>query len=109
MNNGVTFQTIFTNQDAIEFAYIVKDHIELLIQNDHALGIKLCFEEANCYVACFYHAKELLSQVKPKSCVHETLRSFFLNDDRELDNSWDRLRWVKPEDGSELKMDECPF
>ena len=47
-------------QTIIEFAYAIKD----LIEPHVARRTKLCFEEANCYTACYYTVRELLDRVE---------------------------------------------
>ena len=104
MNNDLTFKTTFSNQEAIEFGYVVKDLIEPLIESHE----KLFFEQANCYTSCFYHARRLLTQVKSTHYIHEPLREFFFNG-YELDNSEDRLSWDKDKPEEEEEAGDCPF
>ena len=77
-----------SNQQIIEFAYLTQEIIK------SCWGEKLYFEQANCYLTCFYKVRELLKQVNAKYLAkHERVVDFF-RDVRVLSNEWDRLHWV---------------
>jgi hypothetical protein len=79
-----------SNQQVVELAYAVMELIEPLART-HA---KLYFEQANGYLSCFYLMRGLLGNVDPDYLdQHKDLARFF-RQDRELDNAFDRLKWV---------------
>ena len=76
-----------SNQDIAEVAYLTQDLIEA------AMGHKLYFEEANCYLACFHLCRKLLKVVDDEYLKnHQTLAEFY-KDGKGLSNDWDRLAW----------------
>ena len=78
-----------SNQGIIKFAYLTKDIIEIHLENK----TKLCFEEANCYVSCYYVIRKILKCVDPRYLkAHRRLAEFY-SEDRELSNDWDILHW----------------
>ena len=85
-----------TNQNIIELGYLTKDMIECVY------GHKLSFEEANCYHSCFYTMRKLLKQADAEYRSGHGLDEFFF-EDRELDNSFDIIRWATQ---GEIKTDE---
>jgi hypothetical protein len=77
-----------TNQDLVEWAYVVKELIEV------AFGHKLFWEQANCYVSMFITCKEMLEKHVDREYLdeHVELKKFY-QQRRELDNTWDVLKW----------------
>lgn len=80
-----------TNQTVIELAYLTKDIIEPCIEGNY----KLLFDQANCYLACYFICKSLLELVdKEYLTCHKSLYDFYYrNDNKKLSNDWDRLHW----------------
>jgi hypothetical protein len=78
-----------TNQSIIELAYLTMEALEALIES----GQQLFFEQANCYLSCFYACQRLLKEVDPEYLdYHPDLKDFF-REGRELSNTGDRLSW----------------
>lgn len=73
------------NQSIIEFAYLTKDIIEI------CYGQKLYFEEANCYLNCFYKMRSFLKLVDAEYLAQHKKITEFFREGRELSNDWDRL------------------
>lgn len=97
---------VMTNQSIIEFAYCVKELIEPLIETH----VKLAFEQANCYLACFYDCRRLLQTVDSEYLAEHTSLSEFYKDGRELSNDWDKLWWEeKICNCSQVETDEFPL
>jgi len=85
-----------SNQQIVEFAYLTKEMIELCIGTNDKRSAKLSFEEANCYLACFYKAREMLGLIDSEYIeFHGGLVEFY-QEGRELSNDWDRLHWIVP-------------
>lgn len=84
-----------SNQTIVEMAYLTKEMIEPLIKSRE----KLFFEQANCYLACFYKCRKLLKLVDQEYLLNEIHKNMvdFYKDGRELSNDWDRLSWEKSE------------
>lgn len=90
------------NKQIIELAYLCKDVIEVMY------GKKLFFEQANCYLGCFYHIRKLLKKVTPEYLkLHEGVVSFF-TENGGLSNDWDRLYFEK-KNTEAVESAECPF
>jgi hypothetical protein len=78
-----------TNQSIIELAYLTMEALEALIES----GQKLFFEQANCYLSCFYTCQRLLKGVDPEYLdYHLDVKDFF-REGRELSNDGNRLSW----------------
>ena len=82
-----------TDQNKIELAYLTKEMVEMCIEN----RAKLYFEQANCYLACFYACRRLLQEVDPEYLDHHSEVKDFFREGRELSNDWDRMSWDPPE------------
>jgi len=81
-----------SNINIVELVYITKEMIEALVDT----GIKLYFEQANCYQSCFYICRYLLKSVEPTYLItHETLVDFY-EGKRKLSNDSSKLRWEEP-------------
>ena len=84
-----THEVELSNQQILEFAYLTKELIELCMKDN----AKLFFEQANCYLACYYTVRELLKladsiYVESHNDIFE-----FYRKDRVLSNDNDRLHW----------------
>jgi hypothetical protein len=89
-------------QAVIEFAYAVRMLVEPLAKSQE----KLYFEEANCLTSVFYQVRKFLKEVDPSYlALHRGVVDFY-EKKRELDNTWDRLRWV-PDEKEEEKEIVC--
>jgi hypothetical protein len=96
MNDKMITLTL-SQQTVIEFAHAIRMMVEPLAESND----KLSFEEANCLTHLFYQVRGFLKQVDPAylaSPQHQALASFY---SRELDASWDRLKWTTAEAGSD--------
>jgi len=94
-----------TNQQIVEFGHLAKEMIELCIN----ANAKLFFEQANCYLACFYKVREMLRLIDSEYIAsHQGPGKImeFYQEGRELSNNWDRLHWIVPD---EATVDESPF
>jgi hypothetical protein len=82
---------IFDDQQIVEFGYLVKEHIEPLIES----GEKLFFSQANCYRSCFYSMRELFKQVNAEYLKKNIKNAEIYASKRDLKANFDRLRFFQ--------------
>ncbi len=92
-----THRIELSNQQIVELSYVLMELLTPLIQSH----TKLFFEQANCYGATFGLLKKLLSEKVDAEYLdleqHSNLKEFYTTHSS-LDNTFDRLRWVMPEE-----------
>lgn len=77
------------NQNIIELAYLTMEMLEVFSESRG----KLFFEQANCYVGCFYTCQRLLKAVDPEYLEQHPKIAHFFKEGRHLSNDSDRLSW----------------
>lgn len=100
MRDEQTHRVTFTVQEIVEYAYLVKEHLQPLIEG----YVKLSFERANCYLACFYKCRHLLGIVDIGGS-HSGLQNFFKKG-RELSNEGYQLDWMDEEKNKAIRLCE---
>jgi len=87
-------------QTIIEFAYAIRMLVEPLAES-HSM---LCFEEANCLTHLFNYIRKLLKSVDRGYLDQHSDVVKFYQEKRELDNSWDRLKWIVNDNTQKTKI-----
>lgn len=86
-----------SQQQIIEVAYQVMEHLDPLIKHN----VRPFMDAVTGYRRVYYTMRELLSQLDQDYVQEHSRISEFFRDGRELDNSFDRLRWIEKYESSD--------